>query len=142
MPVRKLRRDFLEESYRICVPSTLPPACSSGGPALLPLCYTTLADDRRACLLMQVRLDPGCLRIGVAPAEFCTSSPSPSPQPCTSPNWTIDVSDVSWTIHLPAPPLSCIAAHIVHVFFVFFFGAQYHPGFTRGGILVVFVAST
>ncbi|OEL34521.1 Binding partner of ACD11 1 [Dichanthelium oligosanthes] len=75
--------------------------------------------DRHACL-MQVRLDPGCLRIGVAPAEFRTSpplsSPSPSsPQSCTSPNWTIDVSDVR-TIKVTNIPLSATAENMKEFF--------------------------
>ncbi|CAN6363119.1 unnamed protein product [Urochloa humidicola] len=68
---------------------------------------------------MQVRLDPGCLRIGVAPAEFRISppstSPSPSPQSCTSPNWTIDVSDVR-TIKVTNIPLSATAENMKEFF--------------------------
>ncbi|CAO2149179.1 unnamed protein product [Urochloa humidicola] len=68
---------------------------------------------------MQVRLDPGCLRIGVAPAEFRisprSSSPSPSPQSCTSPNWTIDVSDVR-TIKVTNIPLSATAENMKEFF--------------------------
>ncbi|XP_066335721.1 binding partner of ACD11 1-like isoform X2 [Miscanthus floridulus] len=67
---------------------------------------------------MQVRLGPGCLRIGVAPAELCTSpspSPSPSPQLCTSPNWTIDVSDVR-TIKVTNVPLSATAENMKEFF--------------------------
>ncbi|CAL4984178.1 unnamed protein product [Urochloa decumbens] len=71
---------------------------------------------------MAVRLDPGYLRIGVAPAEFpCidvsppSSSPSPSPQSCTSPNWTIDVSDVR-TIKVTNIPLSATAENMKEFF--------------------------
>ncbi|CAD6253617.1 unnamed protein product [Miscanthus lutarioriparius] len=67
---------------------------------------------------MAVRLGPGCLRIGVAPAELCTSpspSPSPSPQLCTSPNWTIDVSDVR-TIKVTNVPLSATAENMKEFF--------------------------
>ncbi|EES09901.1 hypothetical protein SORBI_3005G145400 [Sorghum bicolor] len=66
---------------------------------------------------MAVRLDPGYLRIGVAPAELCTSSPSSSasPQPCTSPNWTIDVSDVR-TIKVTNVPLSATAENMKEFF--------------------------
>ncbi|RCV38494.1 hypothetical protein SETIT_8G147200v2 [Setaria italica] len=69
---------------------------------------------------MAVRLEPGCLRIGVAPAEFRISppppsSPSPSPQSCTSPNWTIDVSDVR-TIKVTNIPLSATAENMKEFF--------------------------
>ncbi|KAF8650810.1 hypothetical protein HU200_063715 [Digitaria exilis] len=68
---------------------------------------------------MQVRLDPGCLRIGVAPAEFRPSpplsSPSQSPQSCSSPNWTIDVSDVR-TIKVTNVPLSATAGNMKEFF--------------------------
>nr|CAB3491737.1 unnamed protein product [Digitaria exilis] len=68
---------------------------------------------------MQVRLDPGCLRIGVAPAEFRPSpplsSPSQSPQCYSSPNWTIDVSDVR-TIKVTNVPLSATADNMKEFF--------------------------
>ncbi|RLM69893.1 hypothetical protein C2845_PM17G11140 [Panicum miliaceum] len=71
-------------------------------------------------VLLHVRLGPGCLRIGVAPAELCISppppSPSPSPQSCTSPNWTIDVSDVR-TIKVTNIPLSATAENMKEFFF-------------------------
>ncbi|KAB8115525.1 hypothetical protein EE612_056062 [Oryza sativa] len=71
-------------------------------------------------LLLQVRLDPGYLRIGVTPPQFSTSSPSPPPSPphqliSTSPNWTIDVSDAR-TIKVTNISMSATADNIKEFF--------------------------
>ncbi|KAL6842902.1 hypothetical protein ACP4OV_027215 [Aristida adscensionis] len=64
---------------------------------------------------MAVRLHPGYLRIGVAPAQFTSTTPPPSPQLCTSPNWTIDVSDVR-TIKVTNVPASATAENMKEFF--------------------------
>ncbi|KAL6654123.1 hypothetical protein ACP70R_007588 [Stipagrostis hirtigluma subsp. patula] len=64
---------------------------------------------------MAVRLHPGYLGIGVAPPQFCSISPPPSPQLCTSPIWTIDVSDVR-TIKVTNIPASATADNMKEFF--------------------------
>ncbi|XP_062182125.1 binding partner of ACD11 1-like [Phragmites australis] len=64
---------------------------------------------------MAVRLHPGYLGKGVAPPQFSSTSPPSSPQLCTSPNWTIDVSDAR-TIKVTNIPPSATAENMKEFF--------------------------